>query len=240
MQNKHAEIDFFSKQPSWEVLTEKSYKRLIKFFFEMVKPNPSEVILDLGCGTGAFTSRIARTFPNIIGIDISPELIETAKKTNPRVIYKVNDIEKLEIDENSVDICTLFGVLHHFQNIEKVMHEVHRVLRKGGRFWSYDPHKYNPAFFIYRDSSSPFMSKSGRTENERLLTRTELKHVCNKVGFANTDTRIISGITHSYIHGRIAQKILPVYNLWECVLGYSPFSRYIGSYVLGCGTKKEI
>lgn len=238
MQNKHAEIEFFSKQSSWEVLTERSYKKLIKYFFEMVHPDSSESILDLGCGTGAFTSRIAGTFPRIIGIDMSPELVETAKKINPNVVYKVGDIEKLDIDENSVDICTLFGVLHHFQNIENVMHEVHRVLKKGGRFWSYDPHKYNPAFYIYRDSSSPFMSRSGRTENERLMTKTELKQVCNKIGFVDIDTKIISGITHSYIHGRIAQKILPLYNLWECLLGYSPFSRYIGAYVLGCGIKK--
>lgn len=238
MQNKNAEIEFFSKQLSWEVLTEQSYKKLLRYFFEMVHPNTSETILDLGCGTGSFTSRISQIFPNIIGIDISSELIESAVRMNPNIIYRVGDIEKLDIPENSVDICALFGVLHHFLNIENVMSEIYRVLKKGGRFWSYDPHKYNPAFLIYRDPSSPFMSKLGRTENERLMTRAELTEVCNKVGFVNINTKIISGITHSDIHGKLAQKILPIYNLWELLLGKLPLAKFIGSYVLGCGIKK--
>lgn len=237
MQDKVAELEFFSKQPSWEVLTEESYEKLIKYFCQMAAPKTFEKILDLGCGSGSFTSRLAQTFPNIIGIDISPELVGYAKKRTLNVIYRVGDIENLDIPANSVDVCALFGVLHHFENIENVMREVYRVLKKGGRFWSYDPHKYNPAFFIYRDSSSPFMSKIGRTENERLVTKAELKNVCTKVGFVNINTKIISGITHSYIHGNIAQMLLPIYNLWEILLGFSPFARFIGSYVLSCGIK---
>jgi len=46
---------------------------------QMLAPRPGELILDVGCGDGALTQRIAAAGAKVIGLDSSPEMIEAAR-----------------------------------------------------------------------------------------------------------------------------------------------------------------
>ena len=47
--------------------------------FELLAPRPGERVLDLGCGTGHLTARIAEAGADVVGIDASAEMVEQAR-----------------------------------------------------------------------------------------------------------------------------------------------------------------
>lgn len=51
-----------------------------KSLVEMLDPKQGEKILDLGCGTGDLTNEIAKLGAKVVGMDVSPDMIEKARK----------------------------------------------------------------------------------------------------------------------------------------------------------------
>ena len=112
-------------------------KKFHDFWFgrmlSMVEPRGR--ILDNGCGTGelmAFIRTNARTenVAELIGCDISENMIEFAKKRADRVC--VADSESLPFDNQYFDVVYVRALLHHLQNIPKAVSEITRVLKPGG------------------------------------------------------------------------------------------------------------
>jgi ubiquinone/menaquinone biosynthesis C-methylase UbiE len=90
-------------------------------------------VLEIGCGTGEFTKRIAQTGADITAIDISPDLLEIARKTIPNVTvgFRVQNVEKLDFEDGSFDVVIGSSILHHL-NLNPALKEVYRVLKRGG------------------------------------------------------------------------------------------------------------
>ena len=104
-------------------------------------PNPPAVILDLGCGVGRLASAFGRSLPDyaMIGVDISPAIVRTARKRNhaPNVHYEVGDGRTIP-DLWSLTVDAVYSMLM-FQHIPAdacagYVTEVARVLKPGGRF----------------------------------------------------------------------------------------------------------
>jgi len=100
-----------------------------------------EVVLDLGSGAGfdAFLSaqRVGKT-GRVIGVDMTPEMVakakENAKKGNYKnVEFRLGEIEKLPVEENSIDVIISNCVINLSPDKEAVFKDAHRVLRSGGR-----------------------------------------------------------------------------------------------------------
>lgn len=100
-----------------------------------------DVVLDLGSGAGfdAFLSaqRVGKT-GRVIGVDMTPEMIakakENAKKGNyTNVEFRIGEIEKLPVEDNSVDVIISNCVINLSPDKEIVFKEAFRVLRAGGR-----------------------------------------------------------------------------------------------------------
>jgi demethylmenaquinone methyltransferase/2-methoxy-6-polyprenyl-1,4-benzoquinol methylase len=100
--------------------------------------NPKEV-LDIATGTADFAISAAKhTQANITGIDISDQMIYVGnkkiqqKKLNNRIKLSIEDSENLPYLDNSYDAITAgFGV-RNFENLEKGLSEIHRVVKKNG------------------------------------------------------------------------------------------------------------
>ncbi len=242
LQNKNAEINFFDrfeKEGGYEVFDETGYQKIMSQMKDMVKPIKGELILDLGCGSGAFTNRIAKAFGEckVVGMDISEGCIRRAKNDFGGITFKIGDAESTGLAANSVDIITYSGMLHHFPDFSKVAKEARRILKKGGRFFSYDPNYYNPPFWLYRCKESPFYSPVGVTLNERLITKNEIRRVFSDAGF-NVKARAISGIKYDYVEGK-SELALKIYNLLDGILGASPAAKLIGALVVASGSIKK-
>lgn len=99
--------------------------------------SPKDVGLDLGCGTGILTNKIAPFVKEIIGIDISEEMIVEARKNQKtnNIKYKIGNIsQKLNFPDNSFDFIISSLTLCHIEDLESVYKEVYRILKKDGVF----------------------------------------------------------------------------------------------------------
>ncbi len=91
-------------------------------------------ILDLGCGSGASTARLAKLGGDVTGIDISEELLKLAREKYPKIEFVSGDIENLQFNQNSFDIVTASLVVHYLQDLSKLFKSVRKVLRNNGSF----------------------------------------------------------------------------------------------------------
>jgi ubiquinone/menaquinone biosynthesis C-methylase UbiE len=107
------------------------------------------VSMDLGCGTGIFAKAVG--IKNIIGVDMSPTMLEIARTRMERVYEE--DIFDLRLEQNSVDnVITLF-VLADYPSEKKrdFLQQVYSCLKQGGRF-----------FFSAYSPNDGYMGKSAR------------------------------------------------------------------------------
>ena len=100
-------------------------------------PN-TPLILDVGCGTGEITGRVAELFPEAraIGIDVLEEHLESARRRWPelaeRVEFRRGDAYHLEFDDGAVDLTICRHVLQAVPQHIDVLKELVRVTRPGG------------------------------------------------------------------------------------------------------------
>lgn len=97
---------------------------------------PDQRILDYGCGYGRTCSELAQNgYRNVVGVDISGEMIKRAKQEHPDLDLHVVKDNLLSYEDHSFDAVLLFAVLTCIPNDDSqraLIHELTRVLRIGG------------------------------------------------------------------------------------------------------------
>ena len=104
----------------------------------MLSPQPGELILDAGCGTGRNFSKLQRAGGRAIGIDFSYGMLKVARRNlgdfPADFPVLLADLERtLPFENSSFDavLCALIG--EHLSELRHVLQEFYRVLRPGGR-----------------------------------------------------------------------------------------------------------
>jgi 2-polyprenyl-3-methyl-5-hydroxy-6-metoxy-1,4-benzoquinol methylase len=108
---------------------------LYEWFEEHVSKDAS--ILELGCGRGYFLDQLhARGYNKLSGMDLANYLPK-----NKYTHYAIDlNVEKwTAIPDESVDVVCCFQTIEHLENYFLVMHEAHRVLKKGGCLFTRSP-----------------------------------------------------------------------------------------------------
>lgn len=97
-----------------------------------VDMSPGQRILDLGCGTGALTAELAKNGANVLGIDNSAEKIVKARFSHPELMFA--EIDALELPYNE-EFDTVFSnsVFHWIPNVDRLLAEIRRALKPGGK-----------------------------------------------------------------------------------------------------------
>lgn len=99
-------------------------------------PLSAENVLDLGCGTGAWTQRLACQFPqaHITGLDIAPGMLAHAQaRYGNHITWQQGDAAALPFDRDAFDLVFSNLAIQWCRNIDAVMHELQRVLMPGGQ-----------------------------------------------------------------------------------------------------------
>jgi len=134
-------------------------------------------IVDFGCGSGANTALLAHRGAQVVGVDISADLIELARRrldVSGRAggaSFVVGSAHELPFPDGSFDIVFGIAILHHL-DLELVSREVHRVLKPGGRAIFQEPVRNSRIVRMLR-SLIPYRAPD-ISPFERPLTDTEL------------------------------------------------------------------
>ena len=105
---------------------------------DVVAARPGMRILDLACGPGNLTRRLAHAVApegEVVGVDLAPGMIEVARsRAIPHARFELMDIEELAFADASFDAATCGHGLQFVPHLERALGEARRVLRKGSKF----------------------------------------------------------------------------------------------------------
>ncbi len=160
--------------------------------------------LDVGGSTGVIDHRLAQALGHVVGIDIDEKAIDFASNNFPRdnLEFQVGDAMKLAFDDNSFDIVVCSHVYEHVPDAERLMAEIHRVLRPGGacyfsgnvRLMINEPH-YNLPFLslLPRPLAHGYLriTGKGRFYYEKHLSHGQLRRLMAAFEVRNYTPRVI-------------------------------------------------
>ena len=114
-----------------------------KAVFNVINPIDGETILDIGCGTGILLNQLYKTMKNLklYGLDISSGMVNVSKsKLGRNATICQGTADTLPYPDNFFNCVTCATSFHHYQNPERSICEMLRVLIPGGRLIILDPY----------------------------------------------------------------------------------------------------
>ena len=108
---------------------------------DFVRPHGDERALDVGTGAGALAFALAPLVREVVGLDPVPELLELARaRSLPNTEFVEGDGAALPFSDAAFDLAGTHRTLHHVAQPERVVAELARVTRPGGRVVVTLPH----------------------------------------------------------------------------------------------------
>jgi SAM-dependent methyltransferase len=110
-----------------------------------IELKPGQLVLDIGCGVGAFLRLVADRGAKPFGLDAAESLIELARARLPQADLRVGDMEALPYDDDTFDLVTGFNSFFFANDIVAALREAGRVAKPGApvviQVWG--PHERN-------------------------------------------------------------------------------------------------
>ena len=137
---------FFSETASeWDRLRDELFGRRFDLQALLALLDRRWVVGDLGCGTGRTSEALAPHVAEIYAVDGSAAMLEATRQRLAgyrNVKVRQGELERLPIDDGSLDAAILFLALHHNPDPERVLSEARRVMKAEGRILIVDmlPH----------------------------------------------------------------------------------------------------
>nr|WP_042375481.1 class I SAM-dependent methyltransferase [Streptacidiphilus neutrinimicus] len=118
-----------------DLLDRTPYERaLLTLFADQVREAGGGPVADVGCGAGRITGFLAGLGIDVFGIDLSPVMIEVARRDHPELRFEVGSMTELDLAESSVaGVLAWYSLIHiPDDEIGPVLARFHRALRPGG------------------------------------------------------------------------------------------------------------
>ncbi len=239
---KNSQIEYFKEAPDAyenEVVNNRYFKALnATIFNRWIRKNvrPNSLVLDVGSGTGRQSILLVENHMRVVGTDISEEMLRMAYSKvakngiEDKIDFIVCDAERLPFRASSFDACTACGVLHHLPNKSEALRNISLVLREGGSFFSYDPHK-SPARFIF-----DFVMKIAKLWNEEasddpLLTESEARQWMRNVDIKGK-TRLSTYVLPHIFNWFAERPDAMILDSTDFLLSHIPLLRKLGGVLI--------
>jgi SAM-dependent methyltransferase len=127
-----------------------------------------------GSGLGESSVYFALQGALVTAVDVSPRMAHTTVKLAERHRLKIRGFvsvgEDLRLPADEFVLVYIANTIHHIQDRRRLLEQISRSLKTGGRFFSIDPLAYNPVINVYRR-----MATQTRTVDESPLTVKDLR-----------------------------------------------------------------
>ena len=193
MQDVKAEREFYDT-----LFTEKPENEHITFgydeLYELAFPDPpAGLLLDLGCGTGAHTIRLARRGYDVVGVELTFAGAQSARKRllsegfNPMVI--IADAEQLPFRDGAFHTVWAALLLHHFPVLDRLPREIRRVTQH--RVVTFEPNSGNFLTWLAFNVINPIWTIKTATKNQRSLSPGQVRRLLAGLGFKRFSVHFI-------------------------------------------------
>jgi ubiquinone/menaquinone biosynthesis C-methylase UbiE len=97
---------------------------------------PGDVVVDIGCGSGAIPRHAAQMGATVIGVDPALPMLRVARvaSRHPNARFVEGNAEALPVGDGAASIVWSIASVHHWRDLDRGISEVRRVVRPGGRF----------------------------------------------------------------------------------------------------------
>ena len=195
-------------------------------------------ILEIGCGAGQFTTRMAKAGYHVTGLELSPELVEATKQraeldgVTELVEAREADIETFSPGDRQYDLVAAKLVLHHV-NIEKAVRMMTDALKPDGVAVIWEPVAFSPSLQFLRDLTP---IKKEVSPNERQLNRSDLEFIKSRFKEHREDLFYCVGRIHRFLpNGTNAATLDSIERFDAQLLKCFPFlNHFAGTAVLAC------
>jgi len=131
----HAERATWTRSaPLYAESTAKLTSHAVRHLLDAVHLTRDSRALEVGCGPGHITAMMAATGATVIGVDLVPAMIETARMLHPDIEFVEANAEQLPFQDDAFAVVLVNFTIHHFARPDVVCSEIRRVLKPGGRF----------------------------------------------------------------------------------------------------------
>jgi len=145
--------------------------------------------LEVGCGTGLFTSLVAASGADITAVDISPELLAQAR-ARPECVgvhFRLADVHVAGDAGGRYDVVYGSSVLHHL-DLSAALPVLRDAMRTDGRFVFTEPNMANPQVWLERHVPA-IRRAAGASPDETAFYRAGLTRLLQRMGFDDVRVR---------------------------------------------------
>lgn len=110
-------------------------RAMLALFAEQVRAGGNRTVADVGCGPGRITAHLATLGLEAFGIDLSPGMIEVARRDHPQLRFTVGSMTDLDLPDGELGgLLAWFSTIHlPADQMPVACAELHRILAPGGR-----------------------------------------------------------------------------------------------------------
>ncbi len=154
-------------------------------------------ILDVGCGTGNLLNYLAKRNKEAIlfGVDIEKEIVNRAEKNKycQREKFILMDAKKLPFEDNFFDEIYCYEVLEHVKDLNQVLSEIKRVLKKRGKLKITVPLEKSEKILIKYNKDYPI-----QVGHVRFFSKENIQKVLEEKGFKIKFHKTRNAIEHIF------------------------------------------
>jgi len=208
-------------------VTKRKIEKKTKFLINACRIDSNSQVLEIGCGTGAYTSILQRTGASIFAVDISPKMIEVARRRGKQdnVLFGVADVMRLSFPDSFFDAVVGSFILHHL-DLVPTLKEIKRVIKRGGRVAFCEPNMLNPQVFIVKNIG--FLKRmQGDSPDETGFFKWQMAKLLREQGFTAISVKPVE-----FLHPATPEILIPVVEKLSNLLERTPFVKEIGGSLL--------
>lgn len=189
---------------------------------------PGKRALEIGCGTGNFTEKFARSGARIVAVDISPDLLEKARARclpESQVRFLAKPFEQCDVD-GPFDAVIGSSILHHL-DMPPAMAKILALLKPGGVMCFAEPNMLNPQIMIQKNI--PWIrERLGDSPDETAFFRWPLRRLLLGTGFEN-----VSITPFDWLHPATPERMIGAVGAMGRILEKTPVLReFAGSLLI--------